>query len=185
MIEKKELIDTFDLFSENLRANLHTSTVAKVVAVKEKTIDCQPVVNRLVNGKSIELPVFVDVPPVFLQGGSSHTTYPIAIGDYCILMFCERSFDKWYQGTDFVTPIELRMHDYSDGFALVGINPLASALPIPDTTTHTGNMKINGDLEINGNLEVTGILTLAGINFNTHVHGGVQTGGDETGQPIQ
>ena len=59
-------------------ADTHTVTIGRVVAVHDKTIDIQPVLNRQVKGESIKLPVFANVPPVFLQGGGSYHAIPIA-----------------------------------------------------------------------------------------------------------
>ena len=82
------LSDTLSIVLRNFQANLHTQTIAKVTRVAEKTIDVKPVINRIIDGKSIELPTFVDVPVVFLAGGGSSITMPIAAGDYCLLFFC-------------------------------------------------------------------------------------------------
>jgi hypothetical protein len=123
-----------------------------------------------------------------MQGGTSYTAHPISVGDYALVVFCERSFDRWYLGADGVRPPELRMHDYSDGFAFVGVNPLSKAIEIPtvikqvgDThqtgdyvhignRTQTGDFTLNGNLTINGNLTVTGDATIGGISFLSHVH---------------
>ena len=53
----------------------------------------------------------------------------------------------------------------------------------------TGGEDGSGDMLVNGNVHVTGSLTAdvqvtaAGIPLSTHVHGGVQTGGGNTGGP--
>jgi len=140
----------------------------------------QPVINRVVDGKSITLPQFTKVPPLFMQGGGSYTAHPIAVGDYCLLVLTERCFDRWYSGSDFQDPAEFRMHDYSDGIAIVGINPTAGALTIPSVIqqtgdanadgdhthqgdrTQTGNQTIIGDLHVDGNVTVTGNITCLG-----------------------
>jgi len=72
------------------------------------------------------------------------------------------------------------MHDYSDGIAIVGINPTAGALTIPSVIqqtgdanadgdhthqgdrTQTGNQTIIGDLHVDGNVTVTGNITCLG-----------------------
>lgn len=138
MAEKKQLLDAIRRGINEAMADLHTATIAKVTAVSDTTISCQPVISRLVRGEKVDLPEFVDVPPVYLQGGDSYLAHPIAAGDYCLLLIMERCFDRWYNGQDNQTPLELRMHDYSDGFALVGVNPMAAALTIPQETTMTG-----------------------------------------------
>lgn len=180
-------------------ANIHTIVVARVTKVNTNTINAIPVTNRIVDGKSIQLPEFPQIPLITLQGGDSYIHYPVSVGDYCLLLVSERSFDKWYIGKDNDIPDELSMFDYSDCFALVGINPLGKAIPIPTVTTMegdvnqfgnyvhqgnrimTGNMIINGNLTVNGNITCTGTLTvpnivcstgasIGGIPFGTHKH---------------
>lgn len=162
-MEDKQLVDTLMLSMAQALADVHTATIAKVTRVNDKTIDCRPVINRVVNGESIELPEFAEVPPIFMKGGSSYTAHPVAIGDYCILIITERCFDRWYDGNDFRSPLELRMHDYSDGLALVGINPLASAITIPSVIQQTGDTNQNGDYTHTGNMNQTGNLTVSGV----------------------
>jgi hypothetical protein len=168
MSEKKELIDTINDAVFFALTNLHTATIAKVQTVNAKTIDVQPVINRVVNGESIRLPVFTNVPPMFMQGGGSYTAHPIAVGDYCLLIFTERCFDRWYDGADFQNPSEFRMHDYSDGLAICGVNPLATAITIPALITtrgnaiHTGNLSRTGNLTQTGDIDLTGAIDASG-----------------------
>lgn len=167
-MRSEELYESMNEALSFAMANLHTTVICKVEAVNEKTISCKPVINRVVNGESKELPLFTDVPPVFMSGGSSYTAYPIAVGDYCLLFITERCYDAWFFGEDFVNPIEMRMHDYSDGFALVGIKNKAGAITIPDVITHIGDMFAQGnwehvgDVTRTGNLDQTGNQTITG-----------------------
>jgi len=199
MTAKRELTDVLnDAIGEAL-SNLHTATIAKVMSVQEKTISVQPVINRVVDGKSIQLPEFTKVPPLFLQGGGSYTAHPIAIGDYCLLILTERCFDRWYSGSDFQDPAEFRMHDYSDGIAIVGINPQAGALTIPSVIQQTGDtnqdgnytrqgslvqigdMTITGNLHVDGEITCTGDVVAGGISLRNHTHTG--DSGGTTGRP--
>lgn len=161
-MKKEELTATINGALQFALANLHTMTVCKVLSVSEKTISCQPVINRVVDGVSKQLPEFVDVPPVFMHGGSSYIAMPIAPGDYCLMFFSERCYDAWYFGDDFVSPIEMRMHDYSDGFALCGIKNNADAVTIPDVITMIGDMFANGAWEHVGDLLRTGDESVTG-----------------------
>lgn len=160
--ENKQLIDTMAKAIKQALSNVHTATIAKITKVNAKTINCQPVINRVVRGVSIELPEFVEVPPLFMQGGGSYTAHPIAVGDYCLLIFTERCFDRWYGGQDFKSPLELRMHDYSDGIAIVGINPLQAAITIPGIIQQTGDTNQDGNYTHQGNYDLTGDFTLVG-----------------------
>lgn len=136
MAERQEqLQDIIAIAIDNALANLHTVAIVKVVLVGEKTIDCKPVTNRVVNGKSVKLPVFSEVPPIIMNGGSNYIALPISEGDYGLLIITERCYDRWYNGQDFIEPLEMRMHDYSDGFALIGINPAKAMVSIPGSDT--------------------------------------------------
>lgn len=186
----QQLIDIMMKALDDALANVHTATIAKVTAVNETTINCRPVINRLVKGESIALPEFVDVPPIFMYGGGSYIALPVAVGDYCILLFTERCFDNWYDGRDYQPPLELRMHDYSDGFALVGIKPLAGAITIPNIihiegdSEQTGNIVLTGNISVEGNITATGdieadgqvkalaAVPAAAVSLATHVHTG-------------
>ena len=180
MNEKRQLIDVMNDAIEFTLSNLHTATIAKVTGVQAKTISVQPVINRVVDGRSIELPEFTMVPPVFMQGGGSYTAHPIAVGDYCLLVLTERCFDRWYGGADFQSPAEFRMHDYSDGLAIVGVNPMAGALTIPSVIQQTGDTNQDGNYTRQGNMvqegdtEITGDFTL---NGNMQVNGNITCSG--------
>lgn len=193
MAQKRTLYATAMEAVEFALTNLHTSTVARVTAVNDTTIDVKPVVNRLVNGREVEMPVFPDVLPLTLQGGGSYIKFPVSVGDSAILIFCERSFDRWYSGDGDGLPYEQRMHDYSDAVAIVGLNPEASAIANVDTTAingdvnMTGNMDIQGDVSIEGDMSVSGTITCAklvvnGIDFSTHTHTGDD--GGSTSAPL-
>jgi hypothetical protein len=176
-MQNSDLQKAMDMAILEALRNLHTIVLGKIETVKDKTIDVLPVINRVVDGESIQLPLFLDVPPVFLQGGGSYLAHPLAKGDYCLLLVSERCFDDWYHGGDFRPPLEFRLHDYSDCFALVGINPLASAISIPDTATHQGDLNLNGDLVVDGNITTTGNITAGG---NLAVNGDATVSGSTT-----
>lgn len=165
---------------EYVLSNLHTATVAKVTTVNSTTINCRPVISRYVDGNEIQLPEFVDVPPLFMMGGSSYTAHPIAAGDYCLLIFTERCFDRWYEGNDFQLPAEYRMHDYSDGFALIGVLPRASAITIPSEIKRVGNITQNGNITRTGDVDMTGDFEMTGdmtINGDLVVNGNITSTG--------
>jgi phage baseplate assembly protein gpV len=93
------------------------------------------------------------------------------------------------------------MHDYSDGIAIVGINPQAGALTIPSVIQHTGDTNQDGDythqgdrtqtgdqtiignLHVYGNITCTGDVVAGGISLRNHTHSGVEPGGGNTGGP--
>lgn len=168
--KKEELTDVMNDAMITALANTHTIVIAKITSVGATTIDAQPVIQRVVDGQAVTLPVFPSVPPVFLSGGTSYDAHPIAIGDYCLLLVSERCFDRWYGGADNVPPIEQRMHDYSDCFALVGVSPASMAKTIPTTIERFGDSTVTGDYIHTGNYMLTGNLTITGsasVSANT------------------
>lgn len=139
-------------------------------------------------------PVLNDVPVFILSGGSAYMSFPVAPGDTCIILFNDREIDNWYNTGNVSAPTTLRLHDKSDAMALIGIRNLTN--PIGSYLTNGVEIFLNnntwlkmtdGQITINGNLTVNGTLkTVVGattITYNSHVHGGVQSGGSNTGGP--
>lgn len=178
MTEYGSLHDTIALAIDEALANVHTTTIAKIVAVNEKTIDVKCVFKRTIKktgflgvfqkDQEIELPIFQSVPIITMIGGASSIQMPLAIGDYCVLFLTERCFDGWWKGRDNTIPPQYRMHDYSDGLAFVGIHNEAGGLVIPTLTTiegdtwHNGKQTEIGDLARTGNSVVVGDRTETG-----------------------
>lgn len=69
-------------------------------------------------------------------------TFPVASGDECLVVFASRCIDAWWQSGGIGEPMEPRMHDLSDGFALVGVRSQARRLsPAVDSE----NVQIRSD----------------------------------------
>ena len=192
-MKENTLIDAMDAMSMDMLADIHTTVIARVTKVNAKTINAKPVINRIVDGVSIELPEFADVPISRMYGGGSSIRMPIAVGDYCLLLIVERCIDDWYFGKDNAEPREHRMHDYSDAIALVGIYNQSGELANVTKTTILGDVNMTGNLAIVGNITVTGNITATGtitgqvdvigggISLKNHKHGGVAAGSALTG----
>ncbi|WP_419687281.1 Gp138 family membrane-puncturing spike protein [Burkholderia theae] len=74
------------------------------------------------------LPPVVDCPVQFPSGGNCTLTFPVAQGDECLIVFASRSVDAWWQSGGVQEQAALRMHDLSDGFALLGFRSRPRAL---------------------------------------------------------
>lgn len=66
-----------------------------------------------------------DCPVIFPGGGGYTLTFPIQPGDEALVIIASRCIDSWWQQGGTVDnpasqPPEIRMHDLSDGFAIVG-----------------------------------------------------------------
>lgn len=68
----------------------------------------------------VDMPLLVDVPVIFPHSREFALTFPIMADDECKVWFACRCIDGWWQSGGVQPPLDLRMHDLSDGFALVG-----------------------------------------------------------------
>jgi hypothetical protein len=138
---------------------------------------------------------------VFPGGGGYTLTFPIAAGDEALVVFSAKCIDAWWAYGGVQVQPELRMHDLSDGFALVGVRSTprvlsgvsanSAQLRSDNGTAYVElaaggvvNIVAPGGLNIHANTAITGTLTDNAKNVgSTHTHGGVTTGGGTTGAP--
>lgn len=76
----------------------------------------------------------VDCPFVVLQGGSAALTFPVAVGDTCLILFNDRDMDQWFASGQVVAPPTARLHSFSDAIALVGIRSAVNSISSYDST---------------------------------------------------
>lgn len=96
---------------------------ATVLFLYQKVLKRRNTLNRnQVSDVIVPYPILVRVPVVVLNGGGAFLSFPIASGDTCILLFCDRDLDNWWlTGAGGQPPNSERIHDLSDAIALVGI----------------------------------------------------------------
>ncbi|HBK4620484.1 Gp138 family membrane-puncturing spike protein [Klebsiella michiganensis] len=157
------------------------------------------------NKSTKDYPLLVDVPVVFPRGGGCTLTFPVKEGDECLVIFADRCIDFWWQSGGVQEPVDGRMHDLSDAFAIVGpqsqakkisgISATAAQLRTDDgaafielaaggaVTITSPQITINGPLQVNGEITSTGDQVAGGISQIGHTHGGVEPGGGSTGVP--
>ncbi len=81
----------------------------------------------------VDYQLLVKCPVVVLNGGGGCLTFPIASGDSCLVLFCDREIDTWFTNSGVNAPQSARVHDLNDGIALVGIRNALN--PISDYST--------------------------------------------------
>jgi Phage protein Gp138 N-terminal domain/GpV Apex motif len=116
-----------------LPGRIHDFNAAKMTVSVEPTIQA---LLRLSDGqeKWVSIPMLVDCPVIFPSGGGFTLTFPVVSGDECLVIFSSRCIDAWWHQGGIQVQADLRMHDLSDGFAMVGprsqprvLSPAASA----------------------------------------------------------
>lgn len=160
---------------ESFNSEKQTATIR--IAIK-KIIEENPDGTKILK----EHPLIMECPVMTLFGGGSFMNMPIAEGDNCIVLFCDREIDEWLYGGGVQAPQSPRMHDISDAIAIVGIrhyqNSIADFLAngirisfaadsridlkeggidsIAALFKHTGNMRVTGSLTVDGKMYGSG-----------------------------
>jgi hypothetical protein len=131
----KTLPETIDSVLTRRLAGVHVSGPGRVtrVASDGSAVDVQPligVVRVLPDGDEIvdQLPIVVNCPVVQLGGGAFVMTMPVAVGDTVLLVFADKSLDRWFAVGGQVDPGDYARHGLSDAVAIPGLHDLAHAL---------------------------------------------------------
>jgi len=95
-------------------------------------------------------PLLTNCPVFVLSGGGGCITMPVTAGDSCLVLFNDRDIDNWYTTGNEAVPNSTRMHDLSDGLALVGFRNLSNKIFGYDSTevqirNNTGKIAITAD----------------------------------------
>lgn len=120
----------FGNFSESFNA----IKIGKVqgVNVDNQTVDVQILHKRKsIKSNKLELrdySLLQGVPFVVLGGGTSSLTFPISVGDNCLLLFCDYEIDRWWDTGENLPANFERRHDISDAFALIGVHSIVDLI---------------------------------------------------------
>lgn len=82
----------------------------------------------------INYPVLADCPVICLGGGTASLTFPITVGDECLVFFNDRDMDLWFHSGGGSTLNTSRLHSFADGIILVGLRNQTRVLQNYSTT---------------------------------------------------
>lgn len=211
-------VETQTLILDGRQSTMWTALPCFVTKVNlaQMTIEAQPTIQGVTYDQNnqatyVDLPLLADVPIVFPSAGGFTITLPIAVNDEILVIFSSRCIDSWWQNGGIGLPLEMRMHDLSDGFAIPGPKSQPNVIPNISATNAqirnnagttyieiTSDGKINlvspSSTNITGNLRVSGTIVCVGdvvadslttpVSLSTHLHSGVTTGGGDSGPPV-
>lgn len=172
----KTLFDLFEQFSEVLMTSINCMKIGTIQSfdplTQTATVEIAVKRTKLTNDDVSELqpyPLLVDVPVVFLSGGTAHLTFPITAGDSCIVIFNDFEKVKWFTTGTVQPTITDRQHDLSDGVAIVGLRNMQNLIQNFSETVELAfneTSKINVGAENitldNAQTNATGNLTVSG-----------------------
>jgi hypothetical protein len=75
------------------------------------------------SGDRLTLPVLTGVPVVQLTSADAGLILPIAVGDRVLVLFAQRSMDRWLATGNRDVSGDARMHAMSDALAIAGLCP--------------------------------------------------------------
>lgn len=195
------------------RASLWTALPGYIVLFNaaKQTASVQPTLTTTVTAKDgsksqLQMPVLLDCPVQFPRGGQCVITFPVAPGDECLIVFASRCIDAWWQGGGIQPQSEVRMHDLSDGFAIMGVSSVPHAVSALSTSAvevrsldNTTKLSLNAATQtvtIQATTATKAIFSPSGIALTstalthngknigaTHTHNGVTTGSGVSGVP--
>ena len=164
---RQEVIErALDAFARRLPKAL-PAKVTKYDASTQK-VHCKVLVQRPffdeTDTRQVEsIPIIANVPVEFPGSGGFRVTFPISDGNLVIngqtvkattglLVWCDRSIDKWLSGTGAeVDPEFDHAHAHADAVFIPGLNPFGSALQaVPTSGMSIGRDVSPSDIEIDG-----------------------------------
>lgn len=192
-------------------ANLWTATPGIVESYDPaaQTVSVQVALQMRVRGPDgteamQSVSVLPDVPVCFPRAGGFAVTFPVKPGDECLVVFGMRCIDSWWQMGGVQPPLDARMHDPSDGFAIFGptsqprrLNPPPSgsnlclrtdsgSASIELTPGGAVNILAPGGLNIQApQVQSSGDMKAGSVSLREHLHDKVQSGGAVSGRPVQ
>lgn len=123
----------------------------------------QPLFQRKYKDGSLkEMPQIYNVPVACPRAGAAFVHMPVKKGDYVLLVFADRSMDKWLSNGGNVDPADTRLHHIADAIAYPGLYPFSDPAAVTnadDIVIRNGNtimhVKANNHLQvINGTTEL-------------------------------
>lgn len=131
-----QLSDLFDTWKRDIFLSLNCHAIATVQKFDRVALTVSATINYSKsylqlqpNGKYItvlvDYPILLDCPAIILGGGGGSISFPIGKGDQCLILFNDRDIDNWFSGASVGELATNRLHSFSDGIALVGLNKVS------------------------------------------------------------
>lgn len=130
-----------------------------------------------------------------LRAGKTRTWSPPSVGEECLLLCPDGQIGNGVAllglNNDTTPPpgaTLAELIEYDDGAVISydrEAHVLSAILPAGATALieAPGGLTIRGPVSIEGDVTVTGDVTADGVSLKSHKHGGVQSGGSQTGSP--
>lgn len=191
-----------ELLKSDVSSNLRVAIpgIIKAFDVATQTVKVQPAIREIIydgvgTPNHVQLPELLDVPIIMPHAGDYAITLPITEGDECLVIYADMCIDGWWQSGGVQNQVEMRRHDLSDGFAVLGpwsqtkrlANYSPNKLHLYNIQTGTG-IEVDGQgIKVTGNVEITGNILTHGnseLKGNSLIQGDSELKGVVLGQLV-
>lgn len=142
-----DLTEVLEAVLEARLADVHTAIPGKIKSYDAATQTAEVVVQiRAQTPKedgslaSEEAPVIPNVPVQWPRGGGYALHFPLAAGDFVLLVFSEAAMGHWRETGQLADPGDLRRHSLAYPFAIPGVAPNAG--PLGDAPADQGVINV-------------------------------------------
>lgn len=187
---------------------MQTFTVVRVEAVSNNgevaaagTVNVRPLVQTAqADGTSIPHEIIYGVPYMRVQGGTNAIILDPQVGDVGVVAFCSRDISGVKAKPNSAhggPPSSARAYDWADaiylGVVMWGIPENYVRFPADGSIELVSPVKVriaapaielDGPVTATSTIDAVGNVTGQGTSLHTHKHGGVTTGGGQTGMPV-
>jgi hypothetical protein len=151
------LKDLLDLHKKDIMLSLNSHAIATIQSFNAAKQTVSATVNYKKTYRELnpttgdydavlkDYPALIDIPVIVLGGQVAFLSLPINVGDECVILFNDRDMDNWFAGSNSNGPATGRLHNFSDGIALIGIRSSTKALADYDTERA---VLANGDAKV-------------------------------------
>lgn len=169
---------------------VRTLMLAQVKGVGTGTVDVQPLVSMVDSqGNATDHGTIYGCPYLEMRAGGSAIVAVPVIGDIGLIGVCDRDSSAVLQTFAPGPPPSAREFDLADAIYIMGV--AVGGTP-PDSTVTLGPTGIaladafgNMIAMTTAGIAITGSsVKINGIDFTTHIHSGVTTGGGDSGPPV-
>lgn len=162
LTEAPELADVIETVVDSELVEMNTMLPGKINRVSGNMVEVQIQLKRTYeDGQVVEVSPLINVPVIQNTGNSSRAGLflPVKKGDTGMLIFCQRSLNRWLDDGGSVDPQDDRKFDLSDAIFVPGLAPFSKTddFETKNAVIKNSNMSIvlhpGGQVEIKGAAE--------------------------------
>ncbi len=177
--ENTSLDGLIRLAFDQLIGEVHVCLPGRIETFNEtkRTATVQPMISRRYRGAdtATKLAILQDVPVIEYRTTKARLNLPITLGDPVLLVMADRGIENWLgsSGATPSEPLDVRKHDFTDAFAILGGWPLLKAGLTAEPVINTAGLTVAPGVKIsigNGVSELLDIVDQLLDEVSAHFH---------------